>query len=323
MKPDIISLIKIPDSIISKIYLKLFQEKNSLIILVFHSIYKNQAEKTLNYIDPRMGIQIDQFRQIVEYYLDNNYNFISQGDLLNGLRNDKYIMVTFDDGYYNNISILPELNRYKIPAIFFISTNHILKNKCFWWDVLYREKIKRGSSFKTIIKEQNHLKLKTNNEIEAYLIKIFGEKSLQPLSDIDRPFTPDELKTFSKEKYVHIGNHTSDHGILNNYSAHEQKSQILNAQQQIFNMTGSNPIAISYPDGSYSDETIKISNELGIKFGFTVCYKKNYLPIRNGDYFRLGRFDFGRGIQVVNQCEIFRSDKVLYTKFWNIINNNS
>ena len=88
LKKSIISLAKLPDLIVSKLYLRLFQEKNSLIIFNFHGLFRNEKEITLNLVDPQPWITVEQFRQFVEYYLDHGYTFISQNDILNGLNND-------------------------------------------------------------------------------------------------------------------------------------------------------------------------------------------------------------------------------------------
>ena len=233
-------------------------------------------------------------------------------------------MITFDDGYYNNQYALTVLKKYQIPAVFFISTNHVKYNKCFWWDVLYRERIKLGIPVKDIQRERKKLKSKTSEEIEKYLKDIFGEESLTPVGDIDRPFTPSELKDFSRDEFVFLGNHTSDHAILSNYSSNKIKSQILNAQNTINDITGITPIIISYPNGVYSNEIIKLSKEIGLKLGITVDNKKNYLPIDyQGDgCMRLGRFlleRVERRDNLIMQCELLRSDIVVYHRISNFL----
>jgi peptidoglycan/xylan/chitin deacetylase (PgdA/CDA1 family) len=322
MEKNLINLLKLPDLAFSRLYLKFFHEKNSLIIVGFHNLFRNNKEITLNHVDPQQRMTTDKFRQIVEYWLNHDYTSISPNDILNGLNTDKkYIMITFDDGYYNNQHALPTLKKYQIPATFFISTNHVKYNKCFWWDVLYREQIKLGVSVKDISQEQKKLKSKTNEEIEKYLKDIFGEESFNPISDIDRPFTPSELKDFSKEELVFLGNHTSDHAILTNYSSNEIKSQILSSQNTIKDITGTTPITIAYPDGSYSNEIIRISKEIGCKLGITVDYKKNYLPIdyRGDDCMRLGRFLLEGSDKVIKQCELLRSDIVVSRRISNFL----
>jgi len=323
MEKSFISLLKLPDLAFAHIYLKLFHEKNALIIFTFHTLFKNEEEITLNHVNPHLGTTLDHFRQFVEYYLNHDYSFISHNDILNGLDcNQNYIMATFDDGYFNNIHVLPILKKFKIPAIFFVSTGHIMNNKCFWWDVSYRQRVKLGTSFRKIRREEYQLKTKTNRDIEKHLIAMFGKDVFHPLSDIDRPFTPLELKDFCKEKYVFIGNHTSDHAILRNCSPHEIKSQMLGAQDFIYDLTGIYPSIISYPDGYYSDEVIRISKEIGFQLGVTTDFKKNYLPIdcQKDKCMRLGRFDLGGCTEPLKLCELFRSNVVFYKWIENFFN---
>ena len=320
MNNNIISLVKIPDSIVSKIYLKLFREKNSLMIFLFHGLFKDEKESSSNVVDPQYWITVKQFQQFIEYYLNHDYKFVSPEDLLNNLTVDKkYIMITFDDGYFSNQYALPVLKKYNIPAIFFISTDHVKYNKCFWWDVLFREMKNLNKSKKEIIKEQKLLKTKKNQEIEAYLKNKFGEKAIIPECDIDRPFNQTELKEFSKEKYVFLGNHTSDHSILINYPKDLIKSQILEAQNRLYEITGITPSIISYPDGAVSDEIIEISKEIGLKLGITTEFKKNYLPLdcKNNNCMKLGRYVLSGSDDILKQCELFRSDILLYTRLWN------
>ena len=233
-----ISIKYLPDYAFSRTYLKFFQEKNSLIAFTFHNLFRNEKEISLNIVDPIQRITMDHFRQFVEYYLNHDYTFVSPNDILNGLDNDKkYIMITFDDGHFNNQYVLPILREYKVPAVFFISINNVVNNKCFWWDVLYRERKKEGKSERAISQECKKLKEKTNGQIEKYLEDTFGGEAFKPVSNIDRVFTRSELKDFSKEKYVFLGNHTIDHTILTNCSSNEIESQILSAQNAIYEIS--------------------------------------------------------------------------------------
>lgn len=322
MKKNIASFVKIPDSILSKVYLKLFQEKSSLSTFLFHGLFRDEKERLLDLVDPQPWITVEQFHQFVDYYLDHDYIFVSPDDVMSGLKNHShYVMITFDDGYYNNLYALPVLQKYDIPAVFFISTNHVTHNKSFWWDVVYRERKKAGRSTKEIVREQNELKTKTAEAIEEYLQRTFGEQALEPQGDIDRPFTPRELREFSKESNVFLGNHTSDHAILTNYDPDAIKSQIRAAQDTLRSITGMTPLAISYPNGNYSDRIIKISREAGIELGITIGCRKNYLPFtdKNVDRMRLNRFDITGSDNILAQCELFRSDVLLYPLILNAL----
>src|SRR5581483_5848129 len=116
-------------------------------------------------------------------------------------------------------------------------------------------------------------------EIESRLKKVYGPNALVPVSDLDRPFTPSELKQFATHPLVTIGNHTQDHAILTNYSAVDQQAQILAAQDDIREICGRIPVIISYPNGNYSSETTELAQSCGLQLGVSCSGGQDRLPL--------------------------------------------
>jgi peptidoglycan/xylan/chitin deacetylase (PgdA/CDA1 family) len=322
MKRNIVSTIKTVDQKLSLLSLKMLQEKNSLIILLFHGLFLDETEITSNVVAPQQRVTTQHFRQILDHFLRHDYTFVAPCDIVSGLnRQKRYVLITFDDGYFNNIRALPILKEFQAPAVFFISINHVTENKSFWWDVLYRERMKQGKPVTDILIECEQLKSKTSKEIENYLLRWFGDKALQPLTDFDRPFRAAELKEFATDKLVFLGNHTSDHAILTNYRDDDIKTEISSAQNAIQTLTGQLPIIIAYPDGRYSDQIIRISEREGLLLGVTGEPRKNYLPLDStrGQSMRLGRFTLVGSDAITTQCELIRSDVRLYRVLRNCV----
>lgn len=311
-------LVRAADAAIAKAYLGLFRERNALIAFLFHSLFRNEAEIAQDLVDPLQRTTVAQFRQFIEYYLQHGYRFVSPADVLSGLPPDgRYALITFDDGYYNNVLARPLLEEHAIPAAFFISTNHVLQNKCFWWDALYRERTAQGASHARIKAEAVSMKSMTTEQIEQTLIDRFGSDVLRPRGDIDRPFTPDELREFARCPHVHLGNHTANHGILTNYSADAVRGQLEDCQAALREMTGTTPDSIAYPNGAHDDDVVRACGESGLKLGFTIRPHKVPLPLpASGDaLLRLGRFcPHGEG-PMLTQCRTYRSDVLLYGMF--------
>jgi peptidoglycan/xylan/chitin deacetylase (PgdA/CDA1 family) len=228
----------------------------------------------------------------------------------------RYAMITFDDGYYSNRLAVPVLAEFAAPAVFFISANHVRDGKGFWWDILYRHRIRQGISPAALAAEVGGLKRKRNDEIEAYLLSQFGPDALRPAGDTDRPFTPSELRAFSQEPHVFIGNHTADHAILTNYSEQGVRDQIVGAQSTIAEMTGITPVSIAYPNGNYGGPVLKVTREAGIRLGITVDVGKNDLPLApsGDDALTLRRFVVDGHGDLDGQCEACRSDFSLYAR---------
>jgi peptidoglycan/xylan/chitin deacetylase (PgdA/CDA1 family) len=311
-------IVRATDAVLARAYLSLFRERSALLCFLFHSLFRSQREMERNLIDPLERTTVAHFRDLVAYYLDNGYRFVTPDQLLAGLAPDgRYAMLTFDDGYFNNVLALPVLEEFGVPALFFISTSHVLRNKCFWWDALYRERTARGASPRTIYHEALALKSLRTDQVESQLRTRFGASVLTPRSDIDRPFAPDELRRFAASPLVHLGNHTADHAILPNYAPREIRRQIADAQQSLRAITGKAPVAIAYPNGAHSQQVTQIAREEGLKIGFTIRPQKVSIPIAadSADVMRLGRFVPKGRRRMSPQCRAYRSDLQLYDKF--------
>lgn len=308
-------VVRATDAAIARVYLSLFRERNALLSFLFHSLFRDESEIARNLIDPLQETTVERFRRLVEYYLEHGYRFVSPDDLVNGLGPDgKYAVLTFDDGYFNNTLALPVLAEFSVPAVFFVSTDNVRQNKNFWWDVLYRELSSRGASHRRIYREGVALKTRRTDEIEAVLTDRFGPNAFVPRGDVDRPFTPDELRAFAANPFVHLGNHTANHAILTNYTPEEVRSQVIDAQEAILSMTGVSPSLIAYPNGAHSHAIVETCGALGLKVGFTIRPAKNAVPLTSASpaLLRLGRFaPFGDG-PIERQCQTYRSDVLLY-----------
>lgn len=97
--------------------------------------------------------------------------------------------------------MLPLLEQYDVPATFYITTGNVEEQQCFWWDVVYRERHRRGVEKALISREQKMLKQKRHQDIITYLQEEFGADCLQPWSDTDRPMTEPELQDFARHPW--------------------------------------------------------------------------------------------------------------------------
>lgn len=274
------ALLQAADEKTSQLSLKLWRESPALIIYFFHGVCANPRMDSKVSLDPTDLRTIAYLRVFVEYYLQQGYTFVSPDDIVHGLDTRQHsVMATFDDGYANNQLVVPLLHEYKIPAVFFVTTGNVQQEHAFWWDVVYRERAKRGASPESILQEQAALKARHYREIEQHLLELFGNGAMKPWGDADRPLTPAELKSFAQDPWVHIGNHTRDHAILPNYSEEEIQTQVEGCQRDLLQMTGKAPLMIAYPNGNYDSVTIRAAQKIGLRLGVTVQSKKNSLPL--------------------------------------------
>jgi peptidoglycan/xylan/chitin deacetylase (PgdA/CDA1 family) len=296
-------------------FTKFFKEKGTILAFLLHGVYRTKEEKEYSYADPQDNMTLDELRKVIEYFLNLGYVFISSEDLNSNLvRNKKYIMLTFDDGYFNNSFTLPLLNEFKIPATYYISTYNLTEQKSFWWDIIYRERLRQKLPLTTIRKEQQSLKNLQYSYIETYLTDHFGSSSLIPMNDMDRPFTSKELVDFSRQKYVTIGNHSHHHALLPTYDLPGILNELTISQQIFYRLLGFYPSTIAYPNGSYNKEVIEATKNMGFKTGITVNQTKNYIPAFLQNPLVINRFIL-KNPDIRQSGHIYRRDIQLHNRY--------
>ena len=310
MKSLLIKIIQSMDKIYLKPHLSIFNDLKGILCLCFHTVFENKKEKENNQTLPWLGLTIEEYRYIFDYFLNHNYEFISFDEIQQKPKiNGKYIHVTFDDGYFNNSKIIPILEEYKIPAQIFVVTSNIINSDKFWWDVIYNKRISNGTQLSQIQKEISFLQKKHYKDINTYINENFGKNSYKPISDLDRPFNINELKDLDKNKLITIGNHTSDHAILKNLQIDEACEQVEKAQKELKFILGKSPKSFAFPNNGYTKEYLQIFRPLGIDFAFCGDYRHN--SIHNGligeKSMRLGRFDILDSRNINYQLNMLRA----------------
>ncbi len=261
-------------------YVSALGDKPGLLSFLFHAVAPGHGSETMDrVVDPAQTLGEDEFRTFIEYFQRWGYRFVSPPEIRDGLDpRGRYVLMTFDDGYYNNLRILPVLQERQVPAVFFICSNYVDSGRAFWWDVVYRERIRQGAPPASIEREREALKSVDHLTIDGYLRSRFGDRALWPAGDDDRPMTRRELADFAAEPLVHIGNHTCDHAILTNYDREGIEQQIRCAQDMLASMTGERPFIISYPNGNWSPEVIEVAAASGLELGLLYDHERGVVP---------------------------------------------
>lgn len=289
-----------------------------LLVFTFHSLFSSAEETNFGLVDPQQKITTEKFRTFVAHFLEQGYQFVSPEKIVAGLNPvGNHAMITFDDGYFNNLRALPVLEEFQVPAVFCISTNHVASGKPFWWDVLYREGSKNGLSSEEVDRARSEFKRMHTRDVENKLASEFGNTCLRTASDLDRPMTPGELQKLANHPMARIGNHTCDHAILTNYPLSEVREQICGAQEMLGTLTGQPPLLIAYPNGNVSADIVQTARDAGLAVGVTVQPGLNRIG-RGGqirDILVLRRFTLWGDSDIGTQCRIARSPLTLQAAF--------
>jgi peptidoglycan/xylan/chitin deacetylase (PgdA/CDA1 family) len=275
------------------LYPQLFSDRCGVIGVLLHSVFGSEREIARDHVFPMEHATVARLRRFVEHFLDHGYRFLLPADLTGNLSPpQRVVLLTFDDGYANFLHVVPLLDEYGIRATLFPVSHNVEKNEGFWWDVVYRLERKAGRSPGAIEQKLAALRGLTCDEVRRRVTDRYGQRSLQPLGDLDRPLTADELKELADNPRVCIGNHTANHANLLMHSAEGVMEQITRAQVTLREMTGKTPRAISYPFGVVSAEIAEAARRAGLSLGFTTHSHPMGIPQDLGlnARLRLGRY---------------------------------
>lgn len=102
---------------------------------MYHGITESRS-------DPRLSVTPSHFAEHLKILQQHAHPMRLQQlsrALLDGNLPDRSVVVTFDDGYADNLyNAKPLLERYGIPATVFVTTGYIGHKREFWWDELDR-----------------------------------------------------------------------------------------------------------------------------------------------------------------------------------------
>ena len=113
------------------------------LILLYHRVTELHSDPWSLGVAPR---HFAEHLDIVRRYAHPiSLQQLSEG-LLDGNLPNRSVVITFDDGYADNLyNAKPLLERYDVPATVFLTTGYIGHEREFWWDELERLLLQPGS----------------------------------------------------------------------------------------------------------------------------------------------------------------------------------
>jgi peptidoglycan/xylan/chitin deacetylase (PgdA/CDA1 family) len=240
--------------------------------------------------------------------------------LLRGDCPSRPVVITFDDGYLDNLeNALPVLTDYRIPATFFVVTGNL--GRPFWWDELaelipsdseglQRLALEAAGFFATQLSIQNsgsanrqtdqtrkrlllevyHLLLTARpGERQSFLdqLKVAAEDRPTTRLNTTRAMSSIELRQLAQSDLTAIGSHTHNHPILPKLPPEEQRNEILNSKACLEELLCRPVTSFSYPNSQGSELTRLIMRECDVVLA---CGGSNDLVRPGSDPLFLPRF---------------------------------
>ena len=187
------------------------------------------------------------------------------------------VVVTFDDGYRDNLTTaLPIAESKGVPITFFVASGILGNHNGFWWDrlgMLLRSRPPQVQEVDLPVGGRNVRLPLGSSGIRADLDSV--RRHLLPLRvpDIERALdavseqwqvssapppdagtlTPEELLQLAASDTATIGAHTVDHVRLRDRSARDQQNTISGSKQKLEESTGRAVSHFAYPFGRHDD----------------------------------------------------------------------
>ena len=206
-------------------------------------------------------------------------------------------LITFDDGYRECFDIaLPILRRHGVPGIFFVSTDHVVRRKVFWWDrIAYlfkrctkRERVEIEYPKPVVLDLAKDLP-RAHEDALAVVKTTYGldiERYLEGLSSaLDVPWTASHERRISDETIMSwdhlrelrragmdVQSHSATHRILQTLSDEELKRELVDSKRVLEAELDEPICSIAYPNGHAVGQHTRIGRavrEAGYDLGFS------------------------------------------------------
>ena len=281
--------------------------KINTVFLNYHRVISDQ--EYLNEKRPNNDLIVTEsnFEKQIKY-LKQNFNIISINDIDKNLKQKKNVVITFDDGYFDNFrNALPILKKYECPATIYIVTSFLNNKNYPWWLKIWKiiEKNEHLTyNQKKINISDNKSKLKVYH---FFCKKIFSMKQLEqnsffseickdlnqiPIIKKDEFLSDNDLKRLDESKLIEIGCHTHTHQNLKLLDDNELKYEINSSKNILEQMLRKKINHFSIPFGtkdSFTEKTIKSLQ----KFNFKTIVSTEHGNFNKENLFTIPRIGIG------------------------------
>ena len=286
-------------------------------ILMFHRVRKKNEPSVDTSFFHNLGLSItsDYLLTLIDrIQADKKYRFLSLNDISRTEpTQEKFIILTFDDGYIDNYSIVyPILKQRNIPFTLYISNIFPDKHAILWWYLLSELITTRSRVTFTFHKKSYAYDTSTQGKkTSAYAImeqmikasiphhqeELFHSLFIQNGLDPDayarsETMSWDNIRTLSRDSLVTIGAHTMNHYPLANLGKKELRLEISKAKQELEEKTGRSIEHFSFPYGKHADISPAAMSQVtraGFRTAVTTCEANIYATDRDS-LLRLPRF---------------------------------
>jgi peptidoglycan/xylan/chitin deacetylase (PgdA/CDA1 family) len=247
-------------------------------ILMYHGIVDSDDAR---WIDPRFSVSISTFEAQMKF-LRRHRHVISMTELVDTIDRKKTVrpgtvVITFDDGYKNTLdTAAPILKRCDLPAIVYLATGYVSREKGQFIDVLFSafrgrtryaldlpdQGIDASSNLRdSEVARRIYLDIAHRLMVSSFedRERLLGEV-VEQLEPLDRARAPRLTLTWEEVHHLQrihprfeIGVHTRNHVDLTSSSPEAVSNEISGSVEDLRRELGTTPLHFSFPFGRSND----------------------------------------------------------------------
>lgn len=266
------------------------QHKSGAIVVMYHSVANDSQAQ---WIDPRNHVPHPIFEKQMQF-LARRKKVISLTELVTQLRLGKTpanetIVLTFDDGYLDNLTIAaPILEYYGLTATIFLPTGYIDRGETQWVDQAYTAfKFRKNSNLvwgekpatRYNLDEPIHhdtcyqavcLSLLISSPAKRRMLLDDLCNQLMPIAQPPRlTMTWDDVLILTNQyKCFEIGAHSQEHTSMTTLSEHDASCELLGCLKRIEAVMAQTPRFFSFPYGRTSVHLRRLVAKVGFEASF-------------------------------------------------------
>lgn len=245
------------------------------------------------YFLPHLGlsVSVERFEEQMRYVRENMTPVPLEK--LNTVWSQKrpkkpYCLVTFDDGYLDNLELaLPIVEKYQIPITVFVTSGFIDRSVTPWW-IAIEEVLRVSDQISLHLFDNETMILRTPKEklsaffrfnerfrhlsvsVQREALDDFVDEALR--TKIGELFlTENQLRTLASHPLVTVGGHTAHHAVLSQESDEDVALEISHGLDRLEEILGIRPKTFAYPFGDRQAcgvREVDICSHTGVEFAF-------------------------------------------------------
>ena len=274
--------------------------KGDALVICYHRVMPNSFFNNRSPLNA-LAVSTVNFEKHIKF-LSDYFNVVPLDELYT-TKKQFPIVITFDDGYLDNLTnALPILEKYNVPATIYITTNFPEGNGFMWWYSLW-DYIKSVSSidftydnqvfnFKT---KNYHSKVLAFKKIRNYILSINSYKIFAFINSLTKGSFRDfnsiclnwhQINRLNSHPLITIGAHTQSHPNLSSISSDDVYKELINCKRLIESKLNCSVDHFAYPYGTKrecQDREHLSSFEVGFKTSVTT-YNKVFCRNKNSKF---------------------------------------